>query len=93
MKQPKSRNGRRWPIIYGLVILLGLSLLLVLAYFLYLRVLLVEANQPRVRQVALADLTGNWIVDILLAGVTSYQVWQGEGNGRFTPGPLTDYRY
>jgi len=40
----------------------------------------------------LADLTGNGLVDILVAGVDSYQVWRGEGNGRFTADPAAKYR-
>jgi hypothetical protein len=88
MKQPKRRDSHRSPIIYGLVILLGLSLLLVLAYPIYLHVLLAETNQPRVRQVGLADLTGNGYLDAYLAiggWETGYAdlVLFNEGDGRF----------
>ena len=43
---------------------------------------------PRVQAIALGDLNG----DGLVAGVESYQVWRGEGNGRFTADVRSYYR-
>jgi hypothetical protein len=84
MKQPKLRNGRRSPITYGLVTLLGLSLLLVLAYPVYVRVLLAGANQPRVRQIALADLNGNGHLDAIVGIRGLDEVCFNDGQGNFS---------
>jgi hypothetical protein len=88
MTSTSTTSRRRSPILRGIRILLGVILLLVPAYLIYLHVLLAGANQPRVRQVALADLTGNGYLDAYLAiggWETGYgdHVLFNQGNGRF----------
>ena len=46
----------------------------------------------RDKTIALGDVTGDGVVDVFVAGVESYQVWRGEGNGRFTSGSHTKYQ-
>jgi hypothetical protein len=83
-----TTNNRRSPVLLGILTLSGVILLLVLAYLTYVSVLFAGANQPHVRQVALADLTGNGYLDAYLAiggwetGYGDYVLFN-EGNGRF----------
>ncbi|MBE0408545.1 MAG: hypothetical protein IBX69_02310 [Anaerolineales bacterium] len=39
----------------------------------------------------LSDVTGNGIIDNSIAGVESYQVWRGQGNGLFIAESETCY--
>ena len=42
--------------------------------------------------IALGDVTGDDVVDAFVAGLETYQVWRGVGNGRFTNDPVGSYR-